>query len=586
MLEDLLIEADAKDPAPIIALLEASYQVLAQEAKAAGREREAAYYRENLGIIAAARSLHGGTRPRGLEMKAPQAASSPAPIDRSPTQKPAERPRTRAPETRAPEMLAAETLAPSAKQDPPARSVAAPAVAAPAVAAPEPAAPAPLSEPPVVAKPEPDQERAPANALEPAAKPPASVDRPVAGPTVLEADQLFTAKDYGAAGECYAALASENMLPADRANHWAYCRIVGVAKRINARPKTANEWDEIEAEIQNIQRLAPKLWYGEYLRNKLAEVRKIRSRSQPQSDNLVVRGSAPDDSQGRERRFPRLFGKSQGAAPSNSKVDAEDTPRVAAAPASTGEGPGRANLGLAWQVRETANFRILYTDPQLGELAARAAEKVRAEQAKKWGSPELQKPWSPRCEIQLHPTGKAFALATGQAETTPGFSTIESNGNRITTRRILLRGDHPQLLEAILPHELTHVVVADLFTSQQIPRWADEGMAVLSEPSAEQNLRAAELNESLSAGQVFGLRQLMSIETPAEKDWSLYYAQSVSLTRFLVAQGTPEQLISFVRESGKNGVEPALREVYRINGYAELQERWQAYANERLASTK
>ena len=237
-------------------------------------------------------------------------------------------------------------------------------------------------------------------------------------------------------------------------------------------------------------------------------------------------------------------------------------------------------------MHETPNFRIFHTDARLAELAAEAAESVRAAQAKRWGSPALQKPWNPRCEIYLHPTGKAFAAATGQAETSPGFSTIESNGNRITTRRVLLRGDHPQLLTAILPHEVTHVVVADLFTDQQIPRWADEGIAVLSEPSAEQNLRAADLHDSLSAGQVFDLRKLMSIDTPDAKDWSLYYAQSVSLTRFLVEQGTPEQLIQFVRESGRKGIEPALREIYGIGGFAELEERWQAFAREQLATTK
>ena len=111
----------------------------------------------------------------------------------------------------------------------------------------------------------------------------------------------------------------------------------------------------------------------------------------------------------------------------------------------------------------------------------------------------------------------------------------------------------PARWTAILPHEVTHVVVADLFTVQQIPRWADEGIAVLAEPRREQNLRAADLRESLSSGQVFDLRQLMSIDTPEAKDWSLYYAQSVSLTRFLVEQGTPEQLIQFVREVGSQG---------------------------------
>ena len=239
-----------------------------------------------------------------------------------------------------------------------------------------------------------------------------------------------------------------------------------------------------------------------------------------------------------------------------------------------------------WKVHETPNFRIFHTDPRLAELAAEAAESVRAEQAKRWGSPALQKPWNPRCEIHLHPTGKAFAAATGQNESSPGFSTIESNGNRITTRRVLLRGDHPQLISAILPHEITHVVVADLFSDQQIPRWADEGIAVLSEPTAEQNLRAADLHDSFAAGQVFELRQLMSIDTPDGKDWSLYYAQSVSLARFLVELGNPEQMIQFVRESGRKGIEPALREVYRIGGFAELEERWQAFAREQLATSK
>jgi hypothetical protein len=251
-----------------------------------------------------------------------------------------------------------------------------------------------------------------------------------------------------------------------------------------------------------------------------------------------------------------------------------------------GNEPAQVKSPAQWQVHETPNFRIFHTDPRLAELAADTAEKVRTAQAKRWGSPALQKPWNPRCDIHLHPTGKTFAQATGQDENSPGFSTIESNGNRITTRRVLLRSDHPQLLAAILPHEVTHVVIADLFTVQQIPRWADEGIAVMSEPGTEQDLRAADLHDPLSAGQVIDLRQLMSTDTPDAKDWSLYYAQSVSLTRFLVEQGSAEQLIKFVRESGRKGIEPALRDIYGLGGFAELEERWQAYAREQLASAK
>ena len=34
----------------------------------------------------------------------------------------------------------------------------------------------------------------------------------------------------------------------------------------------------------------------------------------------------------------------------------------------------------------------------------------------------------------------------------------------------------------MLPHEATHVVLAGQFGDQPVPRWADEGMAVLTEP--------------------------------------------------------------------------------------------------------
>ena len=55
-----------------------------------------------------------------------------------------------------------------------------------------------------------------------------------------------------------------------------------------------------------------------------------------------------------------------------------------------------------------------------------------------------------------------------------------------------------RLLAAV--HIDAHVILADLFPSQQIPKWADEGMAVLSEPAAEQDRRLADLAGPLSSG--------------------------------------------------------------------------------------
>src|SRR5262249_50675662 len=82
--------------------------------------------------------------------------------------------------------------------------------------------------------------------------------------------------------------------------------------------------------------------------------------------------------------------------------------------------------------------------------------------------------------------------------------------------------DPPTLVKAILPHEVPHVVLADLFPQQQIPRWADEGMAVLAEPASEQSLRAADLDQPLRASRLFKVRDLVVMDYPAPEHWGLY----------------------------------------------------------------
>jgi hypothetical protein len=417
-----------------------------------------------------------------------------------------------------------------------------------------------------------------------------------------QADSLFTQKKYEAAGRIYAGLAARNQLPAPRKPVWAYCRWVAVVARINAHPRDDREWDEIEQEVRSIQRLTPGNWYGEYLLNRVTEARR-GGKPPGRSGKLVVRGSDPDEppSRSSSRLLGRLRSAPKSASGANAPVDGEQAlglPSASSAdestrqgdradgPESAGESPRAEkshSASLAWQVRETKNFRIYHTDPALGEKAAEAAEAVRNQQAKRWGSAAVRTAWSPRCDIYLYPSAADFAQLTGQPESSPGFSTMGINANRVISRRVNLRGDHPQLIAAILPHEVTHVVLADLFTEQQIPRWADEGIAVLAEPVSEQLSRAAELTAPLQDGKVFKLSELMAIDYPNEEAWNLYYAQSVSLTQFLVHQGTPAQFIKFIRGAQQKGIDSSLREVYHMEGSAELEKRWQTFARRQAA---
>lgn len=401
---------------------------------------------------------------------------------------------------------------------------------------------------------------------EPAPKPTPRATAPAQpAPDLDAADAAFRAKRYAQAGEIYAALERERKLPAVRRDAWAYCRMESVVRKLNTATRTPTDWKVLQAEIDQIRRLSPNNWYAEYLRNLVAE---LSGKTRPvDPERTVLRGGTPEEPPPRSRR--RQF--VQAAADANANTT---TQKLAAPPAPVPPASPPPTAAKEWQTLETANFRILHADAELARKIGDVAEATRAEQTRRWGSPATATNWTPKCDIYVYPNAAIFHARTGQPEGSPGFSTMGLDQGRVIARRVNLRADHPNILAAILPHEITHVVLADLFPDLQIPRWADEGIAVLSEPLSEQDLRAADLSGPLAENRLFRLADLMTMDYPDGRYWSLYYAQSVALTRYLVSQGTPRQFVEFVRGSQRNGVEPELKRVYRISGYEDLQRRW------------
>jgi hypothetical protein len=642
VLEEGLLGSTTADRGEMVGLLRQAYQNLMKQAEASGKSREAAEYRDNLAILehvpAKPSASSARTLPAHVADTSP-ALPAPDPTDSRPKTADSVRiPRSSASPDQQPFKEPSPLPEPAplpALEGPGSAGTASHPVIPPPNKVPARGNPAPRAGEGIR---EAGDATAPHKAAESPHSRPEQEGQLTAGSTqplsssseLAQADRWFTDKKYTEAGQAYARLAARNLLPAQRKQVWAYCRWVAVVALINAHPHTDREWDDIEQEVRSIQKLTPGNWYGEYLQNRVAEARR-GGRGSARGGKLVVRGSAPDENP--TPRFPRLLtrarpssvspqGSASGgaaeqplglpvaaasqdphpepdpAAPSGGAPQREgDEGRQLESPAGTlperqagqesgaraAESTPPSPLPLSWHVRETTNFRVYYTDPAMAEKAAQAAEAVRTLQARRWGSSAGRAAWSPPCDIYLYPTPKDFAQLTGQPETSPGFSTMGVNSNRIVSRRVNLRADHPQLLAAILPHEVTHVVLADLFTQQQIPRWADEGMAVLAEPLTEQVNRASELTEPLREGRVFKLSELMAIDYPSADAWNLYYAQSVSLTQFLVQQSSPEQFVRFVRGAQQKGVETALRESYHIEGFVELENRWQTFARRQAA---
>ncbi len=565
LLEDALPDASS-DRAAVFELLRQAYESAAKQAEAEGRPRDAETFRDNLEI---------------LSRKAPA-----QPATTEPTVKPA----TLTPGT------ANLSLNPDTSSPAPQSASEPPASLPPSKAARLPLERIPRAEPgeasarvaSTVPAPAQPQTKSSTTAV-PASPNPSAPGGPesTARADVAAADAAFVAKRYDKAGRIYGALEREGRLPKARRDHWAYCRWVDVVRRINAKPTTPQEWASIDAEIEKIRALSPKNWFSDYLRNLAAERSGGVSRRAIKSNKVVVRGSAPDEpppgllaaTDPETARSPLLTVAPQPPRTIQAPAPAQ-APQPSRAPESEPMHP--APQSGKWLVHETDNFRILHADDELAAKVAGAAEAARVAQTKRWAESAPREHWSPKCDIYLYPTAQIFSRMTGQPEDSPGFSTMGMNGGRITARRINLRADHPNLVNAILPHEITHVVLADLFPHQQIPRWADEGMAVLAEPSTEQHLRAADLREPLGNGKLFRVEDLMVMDYPDGRYWGLYYAQSVSLTRFLVEQGTPGQFIKFVQNAQKNGPEAELRRVYQFDGFADLNRRWVAFARDRM----
>lgn len=566
LLESVLATAPEADRPALLDLLRRSYSAAAKQAEAAGKTAEAEEYRENLSIL--------DRKPRKVDTKtAPPVRPEPPVVTLPPT---------RAEPRPGPVALPrAETPAPAAEPTAAQPLVTLPKAEEPTAQPPE----APLSAPPAAVNPPTTRAQSPTPAAPLINSPPAAPEVASTASNIRAADEAFLAERYHEAGKIYAGLDREGKLPAGRKDHWAYCRAVEVVSRINARPATPREWADIEAEIKAIRTLSPNHWFAEYLRNLVNERNREPKPRTTKTGKVVVRGSSPDE-------------------------PAQNPPPVPVAPATPGPTGPATQVPWAKQTVASPNFIVRHVESQkaIAEQVARAAEAARDAQAKRWGPTVVPGSWDPRCEIVLFPTAADLTRETQQPPDSPGFSTMGMNEGRIVLRRIHLRGDHPNLVKAILPHEVTHVVLADIFPRQQVPRWADEGMAVLAEPTPEQSLRAADLEEPLRTGRLFHLRDLMVMDYPAQQHWALYYAQSVSLTRFLVETGSHARLVRLVesaqkatevhlfgklspnlppdhpqvraqiQEAMRNGFTDALKEVYAINGYDDLQARWLEFA--------
>jgi hypothetical protein len=341
---------------------------------------------------------------------------------------------------------------------------------------------------------------------------------PAVTPNAEDAVAAFKKGDFAAADKLFAAGGAAKLAP-DQKTAWAYCRIKLAADRVNAPSCDPAAAATAAQDVADALELI--------------------------SDNAKLLAT------GRQ-----VLKSAQEKAKAN------------------GAKPGVGTAAASGEVIETASFRVSHGgNRELGEAVAKAAESGRKQIFERWAGPPGGA-WQPKCEIVIHTTADDYAKATGKPAALTGHATVKLTNGRAAGRRIDLRADDAAVVANALPRELTHVVLADLFSDKPPPKWALEGMAILAGSPEEVSRYARTLPRCAREGELRNLAAFFELKDfPADKITG-YYCQSVSVTEYLIKLSGERNFKIFLGDAQRYGVSQALKRQYNIDGPQALEAAW------------
>ncbi len=178
-----------------------------------------------------------------------------------------------------------------------------------------------------------------------------------------------------------------------------------------------------------------------------------------------------------------------------------------------------------------------------------------------------------------HITGKTQAVVVFQLK--PDFSAAgRTSGSRGSGQEIWKYG-----IESVLPHELTHAVINEFFSSRKVPQWLHEAVAGRFEQTRNHYGEAARLARFVVAGEYFRMRDLFDQEGYPERI-DLFYEQAAIVVLYLFEAG-PEAMHAFLSElAGGHGHDAACAAALGIpeeGAVEEFERRWVEWMRRRYA---
>ncbi|MBI1310035.1 hypothetical protein GC176_01920 [bacterium] len=213
----------------------------------------------------------------------------------------------------------------------------------------------------------------------------------------------------------------------------------------------------------------------------------------------------------------------------------------------------------------SSNFLVSAESESVANQVAAAAEFQRKKLAMLWYGHELPD-WAIRCSIEVDANPNKGA---------GGSTSFKFSGGEVYGWRMRVQGSVERILDSVIPHEVNHTILACYFR-RKVPRWADEGAATIFEHDSERQRQIDEVQRLMHNGRRIPLRVLMSMsQYPSDMSQVMaMYAQSYSVTDYLIQKGGRQTFLSFLNDAHRRGWDAALRTHYEQKSIEHLEQDW------------
>jgi len=235
-------------------------------------------------------------------------------------------------------------------------------------------------------------------------------------------------------------------------------------------------------------------------------------------------------------------------------------------------------LAEDWKIYKSDHFSIYYED-NLGfaQSVGYKAEKYYKKIDRNVGFTRFGKFWTfdKRCKIYIYTNRKSYLKNNDIQSWSAGFANYDK-------REIVSYKESVNFLISLLPHEMTHLILAD-FIENNIPLWFNEGLAVSMELTSKSGYISA-IKEELKKDNSLSIYEVLDKNGYPEDEEKvlLFYSISYSLVDFLRSKGRYRftNLCRALRD-GKN-FEDALISSYQFDfgSLDRLDKKWQEHIRE------